>query len=89
MHKEEASQLFACLGDPNRVKIVKMLYNNDSLTLKALEQRIGVDSFELKSHLKTLVDANLILNQQEVYRCNKELVDTLMSFISTRCGCCS
>ena len=27
MHKEEAGMLFECLGNPNRVKIVKLLYH--------------------------------------------------------------
>lgn len=37
MHKEEAGMLFECLGNPNRVKIVKLLYHTSFLTLVELE----------------------------------------------------
>ena len=36
MHKEEAGMLFECLGDPKRVKIVKLLYHTSFLTLVEL-----------------------------------------------------
>lgn len=89
MHKEEAGMLFECLGDPNRVKIVKLLYHTSFLTLVELEERIGISLIELKTHLQKLTDCNLIFSNESKYKCNKELVDTLMNFISTRCGCCS
>ncbi|MDE5856150.1 MAG: helix-turn-helix domain-containing protein, partial [Anaeroplasmataceae bacterium] len=89
MHKEEASKLFASLGDGSRVKIVKMLYHNPVLSLDNLCERMDMNSFELKAHLNILCEVGLISKTEEQYSCNKELVDTLLSFIPTKCGCCS
>ncbi|MDE6407564.1 MAG: helix-turn-helix domain-containing protein [Anaeroplasmataceae bacterium] len=89
MHKDEASRLFASLGDPNRVKIVKMLYHNETLSVEALTQIMDLSSLELKSHLSLLCEVGLVKKQNEEYCCNKELLDTLLAFIPTRCGCCS
>ncbi len=89
MHKEEASQLFLCLGDGIRVKVVKMLYHNVSLSLEQLCERMDMTSLELQKHFDILCEAKLILKEENKFTCNKELVDTLMTFITTKCGCCS
>lgn len=89
MHKEEASRLFASLGDPNRVKIVKMLYHNPNLNLEMLGNRMEVSSIELKAHLSILEEVGLVTKNADTYNCNKEVLETLLSFITTRCGCCS
>lgn len=88
MHKDEAGKLFASLGDPNRVKIVKMLYHNTTLNLEQLEERMGLSIVELKAHIQVLIDAGLILKNETAYECNREVVDTLMAFIPTKCSCC-
>ncbi|MDE5565518.1 MAG: helix-turn-helix domain-containing protein [Anaeroplasmataceae bacterium] len=88
MHKEEAGYLFNILGNPDRVKIVKMLYHNVSLTNEQIIERMNLDFNVIEEHLKTLINANLIQNKDYCYFCNKELIDTLMSFITTRCKCC-
>lgn len=89
MHKEEASKLFASLGDGSRVKIVKMLYHNTSLSLNSLCERMGMSSSELEPHLNLLIEVELISKQGEQYTCNRDLVEALMAFITTKCGCCS
>lgn len=88
MHKDEASYLFSVLGKPYRVKIVKMLYHNVSLTSEQIKERLDLDETLVEAHLETLCRANLIQQKDYSYFCNKELVDALMSFISTKCGCC-
>lgn len=89
MHKEEASRLFGSLADPVRVKIVKMLYHNATLDLQALESRMDLSEFELRTHLNLLCGVGIISKENDEYHCNKELIDTLLSFIPTKCGCCS
>lgn len=88
MHKEEASRLFAVLGNPDCVKIVKMLYHNEQFNLEQLSSRMDLTGIELKTHIKNLCDVELILKDNETYRCNRVLVDSLMSFIITKCSCC-
>lgn len=88
MHKEEASRLFATLGEPSRVKIMKMLYHNTRLSLEALTGRMGLGETELTRHLDCLCKAELLRKEADTYICNKELVDELMAFIPTKCSCC-
>lgn len=89
MHKEEAAKLFASLGDESRVKIVKMLYHNTALNLNNLCDRMGMSSAEIEPHLNLLIEVELISKQEDQYSCNKDLVEALMTFITTKCGCCS
>lgn len=87
MHKQEASELFLVLGNQDRVKIMKFLYNNDIIyTLPMLENLVEFLD-ELDNNLKVLLENNLLLKKENGYICNKEKVDELMSFITTPCGC--
>lgn len=87
MHKQEASELFLVLGNPDRVKIMKFLYNNDIIyTLPMLENLVEFLDV-LEKNLKVLLENNLLLKKENGYICNKEKVDELMSFITTPCGC--
>lgn len=88
MHKEEASRLFASLGDANRVKIVKMLYHNPSIDLEALGKKMDLPSTELRVHLSILMETGLVTIEDNMYNCNKDLLHALLTFITTKCGCC-
>ena len=87
MHKKEASELFNVLGNEDRVKIMKMLYNRGDLTFKELLSIIGCDEKELADSLEKLLYFNLITTDNEIYSCNRELLNELLSFIITPCGC--
>ncbi len=87
MHKKEASELFNVLGNEDRVKIMKMLYNRGDLTFKELLSIIGFDEKELTDSLEKLLYFNLITTDNEIYSCNRELLNELLSFIVTPCGC--
>ena len=87
MHKQEASELFLVLGNQDRIKIMKFLYNNDIIyTLPMLENLVEFLE-ELENNLKVLLENNLLLKKENGYICNKEKVDELMNFITTPCGC--
>lgn len=87
MHKKEASELFNVLGNEDRVKIMKMLYNRGKLTFKELLSIIGCDEKELTDSLEKLLYFNLITTDNKIYSCNRELLNELLSFIITPCGC--
>lgn len=87
MHKKEASELFNVLGNEDRVKIMKMLYNRGDLTFKELLSIIDCDEKELTDSLEKLLYFNLITTDNEIYSCNRELLNELLSFIITPCGC--
>lgn len=88
MHKEEASLGFKHLSNPHNVKIVKMLYVKGDLNVSALMEKIEIEEDELKGLLNELVEGNLITTTDNInYSVNKDYVDTLMSFVSTKCKC--
>lgn len=87
MHKEEASKLFFVLGKPNTVKMAKMLYNKGAMSKEALAALIKTSDIEFAADLKSMVEANLILVNGAEVEINRELIDTLMKFIVTPCGC--
>lgn len=86
MHKDDAAKLFGVLSDGSRVKICKMLYLKGSLDFDELLNLIGCDDIKLNEHLNLLIESELVIKEDK-YLINSELLDTLMSFISTPCGC--
>ena len=90
MHKMEAANLFALLGDGDRVKTLKMLYMRDELSELALKMMVGSDDSKFDEDIKLLEEAELIIvkrGYETTYYPNKGKIDELMSFISTPCGC--
>ncbi len=88
MHKDEAAYGFSVLSKPDRVKIAKMLYVRGDLSFDDLLFMIGEDQEELKEDLKLMLEASLIVKNNEIYSINKEYVDSLLDFIKKPCGCC-
>ena len=90
MHKPEAARLFLLLGDEDRVKIIKMLYIRKELTKDILLMMIGSEEDKLTKDLSLLKESQLIISNDDFnYSINKELVDELMEFVRTPCGCAS
>jgi len=85
MHKQEAAHLFTILGDEDIVKTLKLLYNLGDLSLNDLSLRI--EASDLDAKLELLIKENLISLINEKYHANRELIDELMSFITTACKC--
>lgn len=91
LHKEEVAELFKVLANPNRVKMVKQLYNNASKTEEDFKNSFDCKETALRYHLDLLVKSDLIHRDGEdhpVYTINKPLVDELMTFVMTPCHCC-
>lgn len=88
MHKDEASQGFKILSNPDRVKICKFLYTKGDFTYEDLLMITNNSEDELNESLKMLVDGSLVIKNSDTYSINKEYIDTLLDFIKTPCGCC-
>lgn len=92
LHKEEVAELFKVLANPNRVKMVKQLYNNASKTEADFKESFDCKESALRYHLDLLVKSDLIHregnDENPVYTINKPLVEELMSFVMTPCHCC-
>lgn len=92
MHKEEVAKYFKALSEETRVKIIKVLYNNNKISIRNLLNMLNCTYLNLSIHLSILLESNLIIEEKEnneiFYLCNKELIDELMSFFSKPCQCC-
>lgn len=91
MHKKEASDLFKLLGDENRVKICKFLYNKGEMCACELLKIVDCKQATLSHHMNLLVKSNLVFARENGkwvhYTINKELLLELMNFFSSPCQC--
>ena len=87
MHKDEASRLFLALGDENAVKMAKMLYNRGDMNYDTLLNVVGCSIISFNKALESMLNTNLVLLNNDIYSINRELLDTLLKFIITPCGC--
>ncbi len=51
---------FAALGDPNRYKIMKILYRNEDVCVSEVATRIGISTAGVSQHMRILEQAGLI-----------------------------
>lgn len=92
MYKEQASNLFKALAEPNRLKIVKLLINNDEICACDLLSIVDCKQATLSHHLKVLFDSGLLLSRKEgkniIYSVNKVLYRELVLFMDDECDEC-
>lgn len=86
LHKDEAAKLFIALGNPNAVKICKMLYSYKALESEELFGLIKCNVNEYNEQINNLNELNIIIINKKI-EINKDLIDELMSFITTKCKC--
>ena len=87
MHKDDASYLFGVLADENSVKMAKMLYNKGDMDYDTLKAMVGCDLMSFNKSLTSMLESNLVISNNDVYSINRKLLDTLLKFIVTPCGC--
>ncbi len=87
MHKQEASILFRVLGNETAVKAMKMLYNRGKMDFDTLAKVVGADEEEFNLALHNLTNNSLVIINDGIFEVNKALLDELLSFIVTPCGC--
>ncbi len=91
MHKEEASALFKVLSEPYCVKLTKVLYKHEKLSLEELLKISEKDNMVLANYLVPLIKSNLVLKEVidhvNYYACNKTLLKELLGFFDQECKC--
>lgn len=92
MNKEEASLIFKALGDPNRLKIVKLLQNNGEICACKLLEIVNCKQSTLSHHLSVLEKSGLIKGKKEkkniIYSCNLEMINMIVEFLKDSCNEC-
>jgi len=51
---------FAALGDPNRYKIMKILYRNEDVCVSEVATKIGISTAGVSQHMRILEQAGLV-----------------------------
>lgn len=87
MHKDDASYLFGILADENAVKMAKMLYNKGDMDIDMLFKATGCGLVDFNKALTSMLEGELVLLNDTSYSINRPLLDTLLKFIVTPCGC--
>jgi ArsR family transcriptional regulator len=68
---EEQAVLFSVLGDPTRLKLLRLLSQQkepDALCVNALAYRLGVTQPAVSQHLKLLKNAGFVQGEKRGYR---------------------
>ena len=89
---EEQAAIFSALGDPTRLKLLRLLCNQkdtDALCVTALTGLLGISQPAVSQHLRVLKTIGLVkgerrgyhihysINSEAVERCQKMMSDTL------------
>lgn len=64
MTEEKISEICKALGDPNRLKIIKLLTNGEQCACNLLE-KFNITQPTLSHHMKILSDTGLVKNRKE------------------------
>ena len=82
MTEEKISELCKALGDPNRLKIIKLLTDGEQCACKLLEA-CQITQPTLSHHMKVLEDNGLVIVDKKAnwhyYSLNRAAVDFLIS----------
>ena len=67
---EDLSEFFKALGDPTRLKLVRLLMFNDEDKLKVIDlaEKIGISQPAITQHINILKELNLIQSEREQNR---------------------
>ena len=83
MDYKKLSQLFYALGDETSLKLVHVLYNEETYCVKELLQMVNISQSTLSYHLAILYENNIVSFKKEgkqvFYYCNKHFIDKLMN----------
>lgn len=83
---EEMSNIFKALADPNRVKIVDLLYKNGETCACELLEEFNITQPTLSHHLKVLADSEILKQRKEAnwihYKINDKKFDEIKDFFN-------
>ena len=91
--------LFKALGDPTRLKLLRLLMFNDNDKLKVIDfaEKIGISQPAITQHIKILKDLNLIKSSKEQdrifyyidktrYKSYQKALNSILEISSMKCN---
>jgi ArsR family transcriptional regulator len=77
---ETLTGIFKALSDPTRLRLVKLLNDQDNaLCVNALSERLGVTQSAVSQHLRVLKQAGLVTSERRGYHVHYEIDRTRLS----------
>jgi len=85
MDLEQRSRVFAALSDPNRLKLIEMLAEEEELCGTDLAKRAGISIALLSHHWKILTDAGLVVRerrgQRQYCQVDREALEAAFAYV--------
>ena len=81
---EDLAEIFKALSDPTRLKLIKMLTENEFLCVNALTQRLHVTQSAVSQHLRTLRQVGLVTGDRRGYHIHYSLNRDLLKKYKTK-----
>lgn len=81
---EDLAEIFKALSDPTRLKLIKMLTENEFLCVNALTQRLHVTQSAVSQHLRTLRQVGLVIGDRRGYHIHYSLNRDLLKKYKTK-----
>ncbi|HEY3109665.1 MAG TPA: metalloregulator ArsR/SmtB family transcription factor [Chloroflexota bacterium] len=73
------ARVYQALGEPTRLRIVRLLAQHDGLSCGEMTERLGINCSTLSHHLALLHDAGLVGRNKRgtfrIYRLHREVLD--------------
>ena len=95
----EMTEIFKALGDPNRLRIIRMLASNmiNTLTVSELAEKLNITQPAASQHIKVLKNIRLLEPHKEGYRVYyqinldaiteiKESIDAMFEMVYKKCS---
>jgi ArsR family transcriptional regulator len=81
---EELAEIFKALSDPTRLRVIKLLTENEFLCVNALTQRLNVTQSAVSQHLRILRQVGLVIGDRKGYHIHYSLNHDLLTQYKTR-----
>lgn len=75
MSYQEIADIFKVLSDPNRVKILSIIYENKDVCVCKIQEQFDITQPTLSYHMKLLQDVKLVECWKEGTQCHYKLND--------------
>lgn len=85
---ESRARVFAALAEPNRLRILEILANEDELCGSEIAARAGMSIALLSHHWKVLADAGLVIRtrrgQRQYCTLNRDMLESAFEYLWPR-----
>jgi len=82
--EEEQARFLRCIGEPNRLRILKLLASGEKCVGEIVES-LDKEQSLVSHHLRALKDCNIVVLRQEAQKIYYKLTDPALAELVLRC----